>query len=380
MPARASHAASLQNKDARVLKSLTRAADEPGEVFINVADSSPAESIAIGIQSDADCQPKAALCRGCIHYACFGQSVCPLFSRRVFLFSSQTLIRFLENPLQLPVWSAQQQASTAANAASAKKGAAVPSERGRTLGIGGIFFKSANQQQLREWYGKHFGLADKGGGRHDAMAGERQPREGACDRPVVVVPANTEYFEPSQAAFMVNYIVDDLDALLERCREKASRSIPTVKTKTMAGSRGSTIPTATRSNCGSRLLQTRSSGIQVSAHLGELELERRLWSVTTAPTTARPWQVGKCWTRKEGVSIMPDIDWSDCPIVERNPKKLGGVPTVRAWRLSADSIVENHDDGESPEEIADMFEVPIEDVRTILAYAAEFRHSAHPVR
>jgi hypothetical protein len=32
-----------------VLKSLTRAADELGEVFINVADSSPAESIAIGI-------------------------------------------------------------------------------------------------------------------------------------------------------------------------------------------------------------------------------------------------------------------------------------------------------------------------------------------
>src|SRR5258708_26889246 len=66
--------------------------------------------------------------------------------------------------LLLPVCPAQQQASTAANAASAKEGAAVPSERGRILGIGGIFFKSANQQQMREWYGKHLGLADKGGG------------------------------------------------------------------------------------------------------------------------------------------------------------------------------------------------------------------------
>src|SRR4051794_23873335 len=42
----------------------------------------------------------------------------------------------------------------AANAASAKEGAAMPGERGRILGIGGIFFKSANQPQMREWYGK----------------------------------------------------------------------------------------------------------------------------------------------------------------------------------------------------------------------------------
>jgi uncharacterized protein (DUF433 family) len=77
---------------------------------------------------------------------------------------------------------------------------------------------------------------------------------------------------------------------------------------------------------------------------------------------------------------MTDIDWSACPIVERDPEKMGGVPTVRAWRLSADSVVENYDDGVTPEEIADMFEVPIEDVRTIIAYAEQARHSAHLVR
>lgn len=74
---------------------------------------------------------------------------------------------------------------------------------------------------------------------------------------------------------------------------------------------------------------------------------------------------------------MTDIDWSGCPIVETDPEKMGGVPTVRAWRLSADSVVENYDDNVSPEEIAQMFHVPVEDVRTILAYADQFRHSAH---
>ena len=74
------------------------------------------------------------------------------------------------------------------------------------------------------------------------------------------------------------------------------------------------------------------------------------------------------------------IDWSGCSIVQRDPEKLGGVPTVRAWRLSADSIVENHDDNLSDEEIAEMFEIPIEDVRAILAYADQARHIAHSVR
>jgi hypothetical protein len=34
-------------------------------------------------------------------------------------------------------------------------------QRGRILGIGGIFFKSANRDQMREWYSKHLGLTDK---------------------------------------------------------------------------------------------------------------------------------------------------------------------------------------------------------------------------
>jgi hypothetical protein len=28
-------------------------------------------------------------------------------------------------------------------------------QRGRILGIGGVFFKSANRDQMREWYSKH---------------------------------------------------------------------------------------------------------------------------------------------------------------------------------------------------------------------------------
>jgi hypothetical protein len=137
--------------------------------------------------------------------------------------------------LLLPVCPAQQQTSTAANAASAKEGAAMPSERGRILGIGGIFFKSANQQQMREWYGKHLGLADKGQG---AMMPWREKDNPDKEHVTVwtVFPGNTKHFEPSQA-FMVNYIVDDLDALLERllkegvCRSAAASSFRPIQAR-----------------------------------------------------------------------------------------------------------------------------------------------------
>lgn len=101
----------------------------------------------------------------------------------------------------------------------------MPSERGRILGIGGIFFKSANQQQMREWYGKHLGLADKGGG---VMLPWREKEKPENEHVTVwsVFPGNTKYLEPSQASFMVNYIVDDLDALLERLQKEGVKIDP----------------------------------------------------------------------------------------------------------------------------------------------------------
>jgi catechol 2,3-dioxygenase-like lactoylglutathione lyase family enzyme len=128
----------------------------------------------------------------------------------------------LASLLLLPVCPAQQQATTAANAA--KEGAAAPIERGRILGIGGVFFKSANQQQTREWYAKHLGIADKGGG---AMMPWREKDNPEKEHVTVwtVFPGNTRYFEPGQA-FMVNYIVDDLDALLERLQKEGVKIDP----------------------------------------------------------------------------------------------------------------------------------------------------------
>src|SRR5262245_53024792 len=91
----------------------------------------------------------------------------------------------------------------------------IMSERGRILGIGGIFFRSANQQEMKAWYATHLGLA--GGGR-DVVLPWREKDHPEREHMTVwsIFPDNTKYFEPSPASFMLNYIVDDLDALLDR--------------------------------------------------------------------------------------------------------------------------------------------------------------------
>ena len=50
------------------------------------------------------------------------------------------------------------------------------------------------------------------------MARTRRPAEGTRNR-LDCFPASTKYFEPNQT-FMVNYIVDDLDALLDRLKQE----------------------------------------------------------------------------------------------------------------------------------------------------------------
>ncbi|HEY3857758.1 MAG TPA: VOC family protein [Verrucomicrobiae bacterium] len=98
-------------------------------------------------------------------------------------------------------------------------------QKGRILGIGGIFFKSANKKQMQEWYAKYLGLVDSG---HGVMLPWREKENPENEQMTIwsVFPANTKYFDPSPAPFMVNYIVDDLDALLDRLKTENVRIDP----------------------------------------------------------------------------------------------------------------------------------------------------------
>lgn len=141
---------------------------------------------------------------------------------------------FLWMPLVLalvaPCYSQQnqnqtQQPGSPATAASGKERTSTVNPKGRILGIGGIFFKSANREEMRKWYGEHLGLVDKGGG---AMLPWREKDKPENEHLTVwsVFAGDTKYFEPSQASFMVNYIVDDIDALLDRLKQAGVKIDP----------------------------------------------------------------------------------------------------------------------------------------------------------
>ena len=89
----------------------------------------------------------------------------------------------------------------------------------RVTGIGGIFFKSKDPKALGEWYARHLGIdvQEWGGAPFRWGAGSADAPSGAT----IWSPfkADTKYFEPSTASFMINYRVRDLDALLAQLRE-----------------------------------------------------------------------------------------------------------------------------------------------------------------
>jgi uncharacterized protein (DUF433 family) len=65
------------------------------------------------------------------------------------------------------------------------------------------------------------------------------------------------------------------------------------------------------------------------------------------------------------------IDWSACSLVEVIPGKVSGAPILVGTRMPADGIVLNYVDGSPIEEIFENFDIPVETIREILAYAAQ---------
>jgi predicted enzyme related to lactoylglutathione lyase len=88
----------------------------------------------------------------------------------------------------------------------------------RITGIGGVFFKSTGDHTaLAAWYREHLGLTlEPFGG-----AILKWPDDTANDGGLTVwsvAKKDSKWFSPSDSSFMINYRVDDLDALLEQLR------------------------------------------------------------------------------------------------------------------------------------------------------------------
>jgi predicted enzyme related to lactoylglutathione lyase len=88
----------------------------------------------------------------------------------------------------------------------------------RVLGLGGLFFKAADPAATREWYARVLGIdfADWGGTVFLPETAAAHPGAGTVFSPF---KADSDYFAPSEERFMINLMVDDLEAMLARCKQ-----------------------------------------------------------------------------------------------------------------------------------------------------------------
>ncbi|HEX8334846.1 MAG TPA: VOC family protein [Segetibacter sp.] len=89
---------------------------------------------------------------------------------------------------------------------------------GKVTGIGGIFFKCKDPKKVREWYQKHLGLnTNQYGAVFEWYQGADSTKKGFSQWSPF--KETTKYFEPSTKDFMINYRVDNLEALVEQLRK-----------------------------------------------------------------------------------------------------------------------------------------------------------------
>jgi predicted enzyme related to lactoylglutathione lyase len=101
---------------------------------------------------------------------------------------------------------------------SSKKETIMNDTTPKVTGIGGIFFRSKNPVQTREWYGKNLGLSvNEYGSTFESRNADRPDEINYLQWS----PFNekTTYFDPSEKEFMINYRVQNMEGLLKKLRE-----------------------------------------------------------------------------------------------------------------------------------------------------------------
>jgi len=93
----------------------------------------------------------------------------------------------------------------------------------RVTGIGGAFIRGRDAKALRDWYAEHLGitLTEWGGQVFHNGPGSSVTWS--------VFDADTDYFGRPEQPYMLNYTVDDLDAMLDQLRAAGAEVVDRVE-------------------------------------------------------------------------------------------------------------------------------------------------------
>lgn len=102
-------------------------------------------------------------------------------------------------------------------------------KKGKVTGVGGIFFKSKDPKKTKQWYSENLGMiTDQYGTLFEFRLSDKPEVKGFLQWS----PFNdsTKYFEPSQKEFMINYRVENIEALVDELKSNGVTVLDSIET------------------------------------------------------------------------------------------------------------------------------------------------------
>ncbi len=99
----------------------------------------------------------------------------------------------------------------------------------RVTGIGGVFFKTTDPQKTKDWYNKHLGFDTDQWGCTFAFNKSEEPTDKGYLQ-WSPFTQDTEYFKPSEKAFMINYRVENLEWLVSQLKSEGVEVLDEIET------------------------------------------------------------------------------------------------------------------------------------------------------
>lgn len=102
------------------------------------------------------------------------------------------------------------------------------SENKKVTGIGGIFFKCQNPDQMKDWYSKNLGLkTDQYGSMFESRAADNPEQRTYLQWSPF--SEDTTYFQPSSKEFMINYRVENIENLVKELKESGVNIVDNIE-------------------------------------------------------------------------------------------------------------------------------------------------------
>lgn len=99
----------------------------------------------------------------------------------------------------------------------------------KVTGIGGIFFKCKDPKKVTEWYQKHLGLTTNPyGATFEWYESEDSTKKAQTQW--TLFSETTKYFEPFFKDFMINYRVENLEALVAELKKEGVTIVDNMET------------------------------------------------------------------------------------------------------------------------------------------------------